>query len=145
MENSGQLNKVSVKKGRPPKHGGYSLLVRAGELPERMTRIRRYLGEIREGLIRDVAGREADLTTCQAVLIDRAISLLGVLRTIEESLSEQGILRGNMLAPILRENYISYNNTLRLTLAALGIHKTGEKVHDLTSYLREQGEHEKGG
>lgn len=128
-----------AKRGRPFKHGGYSLMVRQGELPERMTKVRQYLTDVREGLIRDVAGLEADLTTAQRVLIDRAISLLGVLRTIEESLSEQGIMRGSTLAPILRESFISYNNTLRLTLAALGINRReGDKVIDLDKYVRDK-------
>jgi hypothetical protein len=86
-----------------------------------MTHIRRYLAEIREGLIHDVAGREVDLTTGQAVLIDRAISLLGVIRTVEEALAKSGILRGGVLAPILRENYLAYTNSLRLLLRELGI------------------------
>jgi hypothetical protein len=73
-------------------------MVRAGELPKRVTRFRRYLTEIREGLIRDVTGREVDLTTAHAVLIDRAISLLGVLSTTGESLSEKVIMKGNILA-----------------------------------------------
>jgi hypothetical protein len=111
-------------------------MVRAGEVPERMTKVRAYLSGVRAGLVRDVAGLEEDLTTAQRVLIDRAISLLGVLRTIEESLSEKGIMQGSGLAPILRENYISYNNTLRLTLASLGINKReGDKVIDLDAYI----------
>ena len=65
MENLEQKTKVSMGKGRPPKHGGYSLMVRAGEIPERMTHIRRYLTDVWDGLIRDVAGREVDLTTAQ--------------------------------------------------------------------------------
>jgi len=56
MENLEQKTKVSMGKGRPPKHGGYSLMVRAGEIPERMTHIRRYLTDVWDGLIRDVAG-----------------------------------------------------------------------------------------
>jgi hypothetical protein len=124
------------KRGRPFKHGGYSLMVRAGEVPERMTKVRAYLSGVRAGLVRDVAGQEEAMTTAQGVLVDRAISLLGVLRTIEESLSEKGIMQGSALSPILRENYISYNNTLRLTLAALGINRReGDKVIDLDTYL----------
>lgn len=139
MDNSEPNGSGKAKIGRPPKHGGYSLMVRQGEIPERMTKVRRYLSEVREGLVRDVAGIEADLTTAQRVLIDRAISLLGVLRTIEESLSEAGIMRGSTLAPILRENYISYNNTLRLTLQTLGINRReGDKVIDLDRYTRAQ-------
>ena len=123
-------------KGRPPKPGGYSLIARQGELPKRTTRVRRYLSDVLAGLIRDVAGREEDLTTAQLVLVDRAVSLLGVLRTIEESLSETGIMRGTELAPILRENFLSYNNTLRLTLGALGVHRReGDRVIDLDSYV----------
>jgi hypothetical protein len=109
--------------GRGFKHGGYSLMVRAGELPVKMTRIRAYLTQVRSGLVRDIAGQEESLTTAQLVLIDRAVSLLSVIRTIESSLSEDGIMKGKALQPILQENYLAYSNSLRLILRELGVGK----------------------
>jgi len=45
--------KGKSRRGRPPKHGGYSLLIK-GELPDNRRYIARYLTEVREGLIKDV-------------------------------------------------------------------------------------------
>jgi len=114
---------IKGKGGRPFKHGGYSLMVRRGELPEKMTAVRAYLAAVREGLIRDIGGQEADLTMAQLVLVDRAVSLLSVIRTIETSLSEDGIMCGKSLQPILKENYLAYSNSLRLILRELGVDK----------------------
>ena len=140
--------------GRPPKHGGFSLMVRAGEIPERVTHIRAYLTWIREGLIRDVAGEEANLTAAQVVLIDRAISILGVIRTVEESLAEVGIMKAGVLAGVLQDNYLAYCNSLRLILRELGIDKkAGEKILspleiaaeiDKEKTAKDKGEREKG-
>ena len=119
--------------GRGFKHGGYSLMVKAGDLPKKMTRIREYLGKVRAGLVLDIAGQEEDLSTAQLILIDRTISLLSVLRTIESSLSERGILQGKgqdlQLQPILANNYLAYSNSLRLILRELGIdRRAGERI-----------------
>lgn len=127
------------KRGRPFKHGGYSLMIRRGEVPERLTHIRRYLTAVREGLVRDIAGQEEKLTTAQRVLVDRAISLLSVLRTIESTLSEQGIIQGRLLQPILRENYLAYSNSLRLILRELGIEKRQtSEVLNLGRYIEQK-------
>jgi hypothetical protein len=132
--------------GRAFKHGGYSLMVRSGELPypkrQAMTRVRQYLGSVRVGLIRDIAGTEANLSTSQRILIDRAVSILSVIRTIEVSLSESGIIEGQgkdvQLQSILRDNYLAYSNSLRLILRELGIEKKAvDDVLDLTSYVKE--------
>ncbi len=103
--------------------------MRKGELPERLTRIRSHLVAVRTGLIQDIAGEEIELTTAQGVLVDRAVGLLGVIRTVEESLSEQGIMKDGILAAVLQDNYLAYCNSLRLILRELGIDKrAGDKV-----------------
>lgn len=107
--------------GRPPVHGGYSLMVRAGELPKRRTLLRAYLTAIREGLIRDVAGTEEELTTAQKVLVDRACSLLSIIRCVEEHTRENGVFKGKELAPVLLKSYCTYSAELRRTLEMLGI------------------------
>ncbi|MDW7759453.1 MAG: hypothetical protein SCM96_02315 [Acidobacteriota bacterium] len=109
------------KIGRPLKHGGYSLAVRSGTLPEDMNRVRRYLEDIRQGLIHDHGGDEDAIPAGRRILIDRVISKLGVLRVIEEHLGESGILVGDTLAPILRQNYLAWANSIRLDLVALGL------------------------
>ena len=131
-------DKTTEKKrtGRPPKHGAYSLLVKAGELPQRLGYIRRFIEEARAGLIRDVGGTAEGLTTAQAVLIDRAISLLGVIRTIESNLAEEGIMQGGNLVHVLRDSYLAYTNSLRLILRELGINtRKGDEPLDLGRYI----------
>ena len=120
-------NKQKKKRGRPPKHGGYSLLTK-GELPENKKHIRAYLTGAREGLIQDLGPTEKDLTMAQIVLIDRVVTKLGVIRCIEEYIRENTVFEGKRLSPCLRESYLAYNNSIRLDLAALGINKQNKEA-----------------
>jgi hypothetical protein len=127
-------NKQKKKRGRPPKHGGYSLLVK-GELPENRKHIREYLTGVREGLILDLGPTEENLTAAQIILIDRVVTKLGVIRCIEEHIRENSVMRGHDLAPCLRSSYLAYNNSVRLDLQALGIDKQVRDREDLDGYL----------
>ena len=109
-------------RGRPPKHGGYSLLIR-GELPENRKHIKEYLTAARENLIKDLGPTEGDLTAAQLIIIDRVISKLGIVRCIEEYIKENTVIVGRDLAPSLKASYLAYNNSIRLDLQALGIDK----------------------
>ncbi len=130
-----QKLKVKGRIGRPPVHGGYSYLTR-GELPERRRWLRAYLAEARCGLVRDLGPLEQDLTTAQRILIDRAVTKLGVLRVIEEHARETGIFKGGELDPALRDFYLAYTNSLRLELQALGIDKRkSAECLDLGRYI----------
>jgi len=120
-ENKPKLEGKS-KRGRPPKHGGYSFLVK-GELPENRKHVLRYLTAARENLIRDLGPTEDDLTAAQVILIDRTITKLGVIRCIEEHIKENSVMVGQRLAPSLRASYLAYNNSIRLDLQLLGIDK----------------------
>ena len=122
--------KKSDKKRMRLKHGGYSFLTK-GEVPEHRQYIKKYLTAIREGLIRERGPTEKDLSVAQLILIDRLISLLGIIRLIEEKAKEDGVFSGRNLIPSLRTSYISYNNTVRLTLEKLGIDQA-EIVKDIT-------------
>lgn len=93
-ENKGKSGKKS-RRGRPPKHGGFSLLIRGGEFPENRRYIADWLTEIREGLISDLGPSENDLTTAQRVIVDRIISKLGVIRCIEEYIRENSVMIGS--------------------------------------------------
>lgn len=128
--------KKERKRGRPPKHGGYSLLFK-GELPENRKHIARWLTEAREGLIADLGPGEGNLTSAQGIIIDRVISKLGVVRCIEEYIKENTVMKGDRLSPSLRESYLAYNNSIRLDLQALGLDKRTSEVPDLQSYLKE--------
>lgn len=129
---------VNARRGRPPKHGGYSLISR-GKIAERRKYIEEYLRSAREGLIRDLGPTERDLTTAQLLLIDRIITKLGVVRLIEEHVNENGVFHNGRLSSSLNESYIAYDNSIRLSLQALGI--TGKRSHeilDLGRYVAER-------
>ncbi len=116
--------------GRPPRHGGYSLMIRAGVLPERRAYLREYLTQTREGLVNDLGPLEADLNAAQVVLIDRVISKLSILRCIEEHVREKGVFtKSGELDSVLSKSYLALANSIRLDLQALGIDKrAGEKI-----------------
>jgi len=124
--------------GRPPKHGGYSFLVK-GELPENRRHIKEYLTSFREGLIADLGPAEENLTTAQLVMVDRALGILGLLRCMEEHINETSVIQDGELSPLLRNSYLSYVNALRLILRELGIDKrAAEDALDLKTYLAEK-------
>lgn len=112
-------------------------MVKRGKFPERRTYLRQYLEDVRLGLVKDVAGDESSLTTGQQILIDRTIGLISVLRCIEESLAEDGVIQAGSLAPVLRESYISYQNTCRLNLVALGLDKRMPAEPTIMAYITE--------
>ena len=131
------------KKGRPGrkrgvkvKHGAYSLIAR-GDLPQKRRYLEKHLSEVRKGLIRDLGPDEENLTTAQLILIDRAVGKLGVLRCVEEFAKEKGVMEGKELSPILRQNYLSWSNSLRLDLVALGIDRKQLDGPDIQQVMRE--------
>jgi hypothetical protein len=137
MSDKQAKDKRKGKPGRPPSHGGYSLIIRAGELPQRRTYLRAYLQKTYDDLTRDLGPREEDLTAAQRVLRERAVSKLAVIRCIEEHVKETGVFKGKELSPVLAKSYITYTNSLRLDLEALGIDKrAAAKVLDLTDYVQ---------
>jgi hypothetical protein len=116
-----------LSRGRPRVvHGGFSFLTK-GRLPEHRATLLRYLSACRNGLIEDLGG---NLSTQETILIDRCISLLGVLRCIEEHVKEQGVFKGCELQPSLGKHYISFTNSLKQILALLGLRK--QDIDELT-------------
>lgn len=111
-----------LKPGRKRTHGGFSFLA-TGKLPEHRRHVERYLTAAREALIRDLGPAETDLSAARVILIDRAISKVGILRCIEEYIRGEGVMSGRELAPSLRGSYLAYSNSLRLDLQALGIER----------------------
>ena len=125
------------RRGRPPRHGGYSLMTR-GELPENRRYLAPYLTAVREGLIRDLGPTEADLTTAQRVLVDRVVNFLGIARLIEEYVKDRGIFQNpqGFLNPALSKNYLAYCGHIQRALMALGIDKRqSSDIVDLGKYL----------
>jgi hypothetical protein len=138
MSENQEKKKKKSRRGRPPKHGGYSLLVR-GELPENRKHIKQYLTISRENLIRDLGPTEEELTAAQIILIDRVITKLGVIRCIEEHIRENSVMVGHNLAPSLRASYLAYNNSVRLDLQVLGINsKKADDALDIQAYVKEK-------
>lgn len=133
-KNKGKTTKKETR-GRPKKHGGY-VFMKTGMLPERMTHIRAYLSGVREGLIHDIARDESKLTTAQRVLIDRTITLIGVCRCIEEYVKNTGLFVDGKIEDSMRDNYISFQNSIRLNLDKLGIDKRVEDMVDPLEYIQ---------
>ena len=127
--------------GRPPKHGGYSL-VAADEFLRAHPELRGYLLSMRDGWIRALGPTEADLSAQQICLIDRALNILMRIRTIEGYLDKFGLLNRAALEnkrlegePILAI-YSTLNNSLVKILALLGIGKKGEeRILGLDEYI----------
>ena len=138
MNENKPKKKGKVKLGRPPKHGGYSFLIKA-ELPENRRHIKQYLTLARMNLVKDLGPNEDDLTTAQAIIIDRIVSKLGVIRCIEEHIRENSVMIGHNLAPSLRASYLAYNNSVRLDLQVLGINsKKADDALDIQAYVKEK-------
>lgn len=133
-ENKAKTKKKS-RRGRPPKHGGFSIITAKGELPENRKYIRKYLTAARENLIKDLGPTEKDLTAAQIIIIYRVVTKLGIIRCIEEHIRENSVMEGNELAPALKASYLAYNNSIRLDLMALGIDKRQADTPSLQSYI----------
>jgi hypothetical protein len=146
------MSKEKRGPGRPRKHGAYSINIRDDELKNH-PRIRQYLEETRQGLIRDVSGSEENLSEQQRILIDRIISKLSIMRLIEVYIEKYGAFRQDRfkkdkvleLAPALGQNYLAFSNSVDRALKILGIEKKkAEDVMDLDEYIRKRDAAEQG-
>ena len=127
MPESSRLVKKFDKGGRLDRRpAGYSYLSRKLE-PLGKLKIIRYLSGCRDALIIDLGG-ESSLSAQKLILIDRCISLLGVIRGIEESHQENIMTDRGELRPALGKNYLSYVNSARLILCSLGLERRTEQV-----------------
>jgi len=142
MKNSRE-NKPKPRRGRPPKHGGYSLsFSRDEQLKRDYPLVRRYLEGCRAGLVRDVGGSEEGLTEQQRILIDRVVSRLAVCRLIEIYVERFGAFRRDKLKrkvlelePCLGKNYLSFTAAIDRALIALGLERKKHDVIDLGKYI----------
>ena len=96
MSDKAQKQKPGRKPGSRVTHGA-SFLIARGEFPSKRRYIERWLSEVRAGLIRDLGPTETDISTGQAILIDRTIGKLGILRCIEKHVRERGV---RILSPL---------------------------------------------
>jgi hypothetical protein len=128
-ENSLKKGK-KARRGRPVKHGGYSLIAR-DELLKQHPKLRQYLEDTRVGLVKDVAGSEDQLSEQQRVMIDRIISRLSICRLIEVYIEKYGIFRRDKLKrfhvlelePALGLNYLAFSSSIDRALVNLGLSK----------------------
>jgi len=132
--------------GRPPKHGGYSIIYRDRAIKDH-PEIRHYLEACRAGLVRDVAGSEDRLSEQQRLLIDGIVSKRAVCRLIEVYVEKCGLFRRDSLEgkrvlelePALGVNYLAFSNSIDRALQALGLgKKQGDDVLDLGKYIAEK-------
>ena len=137
MNQNKEKLKIKLSPGKRRTFGGYSFL-RTENLPVKRRHIESYLTAARQGMISDLGKSEQDLSTSQIILIDRVISMLGVTRCIEEHVRQNSVMKDEDLSPSLKSSYLSYNNSIRLNLVALGIKRkvvTGKTALD--NYLTE--------
>ena len=122
-----------MRPGRKPTHGAFSIIA-TGRLPEKRKYLEVALTEAREGLIKDCAGQEENLTTAQGLIIDRAIGKLAVIRCLEEYARERrAIMEGGELLPCLKHQYLQWSESFRRdlqSLDALGQQKAEEERWD---------------
>jgi hypothetical protein len=144
-ENSLKKSK-KTRRGRPVKHGGYSLIAR-DELLKQHPKLRQYLEDTRAGLVKDVAGSEDQLSEQQRVMVDRIISRLSICRLIEVYIEKYGAFRRDQLKrfqvlelePALGQNYLAFSNSIDRALIALGLDKKqGDEGLDLGKYIAEK-------
>ena len=130
MNENKPKKKKKARLGRPPKHGGYSLIVR-DEILKDHPYVRRYLQDCRDGLVENVAGSEDWLTEQQRIMIDRIISRLSICRLIEVYIEKYGAFQRDRLKkdkilelePALGQNYLAFSNSIDRALIALGLNK----------------------
>ena len=131
--------------GRPFKHGGYSLILK-DEIIKEHPRLKAYLEDCRDGLVRDVAGTEEGLSEGQRIMIDRIISRLSICRLIEIYVEKYGAFRRDQLKrhqilelePALGVNYLAFSNSIDRALVNLGLNKRqASEALDLGSYIQQ--------
>lgn len=132
--NASRLEAPLSRGGQRQTHGGYSFLAH-GRLPDQRVILIRYLTAVRASLVADLGGTEDNLSAQQIILIDRVVSLLGIIRCIEEDAKEKGVFQGDSLRPSLGKHYISYTNSLKQILQLLGLKRRtlddGRSVQDV--------------
>lgn len=146
MSENQKKKKGKSRRGRPPKHGGYSLIVK-DEILKDHPHLRRYLQDCRDGLVQDVAGSEDRLTEQQRIMIDRIISRLSICRLIEVYIEKYGAFRRDRLKrykilelePALGLNYLAFSNSIDRALVALGLNKKqSDEALNLGKYVEEK-------
>lgn len=110
------------------KHGAFST--------KSCRRIQRLVLKAKRGWYADLGPNRGDLTTSQGILIAKAAFMLERTAYIELWLEDQGYDGIKMLRRGMRDIYLAWANSLRLTLRELGIKtRVGPKVQTEREYL----------
>ena len=80
-------------------------------------------------------GGKENLNVQQITLIDKLISLHGVIRGIEEFHQENVMTDCGQLRPALSKNYLSYIYCARRILCSLGLEWKGERILSPLEYI----------
>ena len=122
MSDNKAKKKGKPRRGRPAKHGGYSLIYR-DKLIKENPHLRLYLQDCRDGLVQDVAGSEEALSEQQRIMIDRIISRLSICRLIEIYVEQRGLFKKDALIDAIGKNYLAFCGQIDRALVALGLSK----------------------
>lgn len=107
-------------------------------------KLQRYLEDMEKELI-DLQGGREKLTAAQEILIKGTIEAYGVILLASMYCKKQGILRPDKaergiieLQPVLGQQFLSFLNTVRQNLLALGLEKKENDIFDVTRYIQEK-------
>jgi hypothetical protein len=145
-----EKSKKIRRRGRPPRHGIYSPVLREEFLREN-PEVQRYIQAARDGLVRDqlakVGGRtEDDLSAGQVLMIDRLVSRIALSRQIEVYLRRHNILRRDRLnqqileAEPICQFWLQLQNSIDRGSGMLGIdiQRAAEQVEDIREYAKKK-------
>lgn len=120
--------KGRFKPGHPSTHGAY-----AKKMP---LAIRRESDVFRDGIIKDLGGIK-NISTARLILVEKALNLYRITLAIENFINTNGVFKFKSLHPILKESYIAYVNSLRLTLREIGLERLEPGIKSIQEIIKE--------
>jgi len=116
VEDNIRDKKGRFKPGHANTHGAFKK-----KLP---VRLKHEAAAYRLAIVKDLGG-ESNISAARLILIEKAMHLYAVTRSIENYINDRGCFRGKghhtRLEPVLANNYTNYVNSLRLILREIGI------------------------
>ena len=121
-------------------HGARSFLA-TGKIPEQFPHVIEEAANLRLGLLSDEAGLDGDLPAKRLAILDSAIRSFVVARLLFDDVLRNGIHQKKGKGERIRDSIktlATYENTLRLSLQALGLERRQREIPDLQAYLKAQ-------
>lgn len=109
---------TAIKKRVSPgklRHGGYSYISK-GVMPSDKKYVERYLTQMRDAYIRDLGPTEDDLSSGQAILLNKLVTMEGLTRCMEIQAARKESLN-------LPQNHSTYVNLILKICVILGIER----------------------